>query len=404
MNSWWETPSCSDFTTMIANEIWEGKIVLVFLPAHAPKGFLSQLKVRLSKGENIQYEKFDLTECDSKENKPVESLLRSHFELDKSRELYTDKKASSIFSNLNPDPGKVIVFENPPYILMPKLKEFLIDLGRYFIGIPVPNRHKVLVMIDPQKCRFDDFPAESGISKFHFEGILNKLDQALAIRYYLSSNKARQNPLFESVLISLSKFDLRLCEKLFDSDAILENYPQQLEQFAEENGWKDVKFKNEYELTETEKWERWALGILDRIDDKLVYHSAFLRMHNKLNELEKRLWHSGLQILIPLIEESRMNLIESKKFVFPFKYQNGKTGEIIEKKEDFEIGDICFMLETRQITLKNMSHSEKLKVTMFVRLCRDIRNDLSHLKMPEAKKNIQFFHEKSEVELILEDR
>jgi len=404
MNSLWDTPSCSLFAKRVANEIWQGKIVLVFLPAHAPQGFLTKLKIELSKGEDILYAKFDLSECDSTETKPVESLLHNHYLLDKNNETYIYKKASSIFSSVNCELCQILVFEKLSEFLLPKFKEFLIELGRYLAGIPEVNRHKILVVIDPNKCRFDDFPAESGIIKFKFEGIVDKLDLALSIRYFFGSNKQNQNPLFESIIISLSKFDLNLSEKLWESNNILENYNQKLQQFAESNKWQDIKFKNQDQLTETEKWQLWALGILDRIDGTTIYHSAFLKIHNKQNELDKCLWLSGLQILLPLIEEFRMKIISSKNLQFPRWHKNGKTGEVTENKEDFEIGDICFMLNISKIKTYNMSAFEKLKLKAFISLCRDIRNDISHLRMSEANKNLQFFADKESVELILEDR
>jgi len=401
MNSWWETPSCSGFLEKIVNEIWSGKIVMVFLPKHAPLSFLSELKFKLSKREAITYEKIDLQECDKKIDRPVESLLLSVFELDKNIP-YVPKKASSIFAKIRSDQNNVIVFDRIESDMICDFKNFLVDLGRYFNGIPVQKRHKVLVLIDPSGCRFDDFIPEPGIVTFKFEGIINDLDQALAIRHFFNFNHSIQKRFPESIIISLSQFDHRLCEKLLDCNDIHENYSQYLEQFANDNEWLNYSFKPEDQLSEAEIWERWAQGILDKPDSKPVYHSAFLKIHAKDDELEKRLWLSGIRILLPMIEEFRGKLIVSKKIVFPFKYQDDRTGEVKNSKSDFEIGDITFMIHNRQIEFPRMSYTEKCKVISFIELCREIRNDLSHLRMPNAANIRKFFDEKEPVEMILD--
>lgn len=402
MNSWWDAPSCSSFLENICYEIWTGKMIMVFLPKHAPSGFLSELKIKLSKRDTITYEKIDLLECNDKIDRPIESLLLSMFELDKANP-YVPKKASSIFSKISNDPNNVIVFCNVKPFLILNFKNFLVDLASYFNGIPVQKRQKILVMIDPAGCRFDDFIPEPGIVRFKFEGIINDLDQALVIRHYFNFNHNIQKRFPESIIISLSQFDHRLCEKLIECSDIHEKYSQHLEQFANENGWLDYKFKPEDQLSEAEIWERWSQGILDMLGNKPVYHSAFLRIHSKNDELEKRLWLSGIRILLPMIEEFRWRLIMSKKILFPFKYQDDRTGEVKSSKNDFEIGDMVFMIRKRQIELLRMSYFEKVKVIGYVELCREIRNELSHLKMPTAANIKKFFEDKESVELILEN-
>jgi hypothetical protein len=403
MNSWWDTPSCSGFLENISNEIWAGKITMVFLPMHTPDGFLSELKKRLEKGDTIQYLRTNIDECDRSESRPVESMLITHFELNGSKESYIPRKASSIFQNIENDPATIHVLQNIPLDLLTDFKNFLSDLGRYFNSLTIPKRQKVLVLIDPFKFKHDDFITEPGMAKFIFEGVIGDLDQALAIRHYHNFNHSKQKRFPESIIISLSQFDCRLCDKLISFNDVSEKYGELLEQFALENGWANYKFKPEDQLSDAEVWERWSLGIIDKSDKKLVYNSAFLKIHHQIDELEKRLWLSGIKTLLPMIEELRIKMILSKKIQFPFKFLNQKTGELKESTFSFEIGEIKFMIYDGQIVLNRMSVFEKRKLKDFVELCRSIRNDLSHLKMPAANDIKKFFDEIESVLLILEN-
>jgi hypothetical protein len=61
------------------------------------------------------------------------------------------------------------------------------------------------------------------------------------------------------------------------------------------------------------------------------------------------------------------------------------------------------MIYDGQIVLNRMSVFEKRKLKDFVELCRSIRNDLSHLKMPAANDIKKFFDEIESVLMILEN-
>ncbi|MBK6965091.1 MAG: hypothetical protein IPH20_14420 [Bacteroidales bacterium] len=134
------------------------------------------------------------------------------------------------------------------------------------------------------------------MARFIFEGVIGDLDQALAIRHYHNFNHSKQKRFPESIIISLSQFDCRLCDKLISDNDVIENFSELLEQFAIENGWANFKFKPENLLSDAEIWERWALGIIDKANNKHVYNSAFLKNSLKDDELEKQLWLSGIHI------------------------------------------------------------------------------------------------------------
>jgi hypothetical protein len=390
MNSWWETPLHSKFLDGIGEVIDDGNIALIYTPLHMPESFLSQLKITLNKDEHVSFEKINLLDCDVEEEKPIESLLFSNFELDTNTENFIPKTAAAIFNKIELDDNDVLVFENLPTSLLSDFKVFIIDLGRYLSRKTIYDRQKIIVILDPNEFKENDFANESGIYKVYFQGCYDKLDYTLGLRYYYNYYADNFTLLNENIIASISSFDIRLIDELIECDNLMEDYPQILCEYAKENQWEDTNFKELDKLTEVEVWERWAKGIIEIKDNIKVYHSAFLKMHNKDLELSKRVWGAGVEILIPLIEELRIKILNCKNIYFPDYYSDTRTGEVKDDKMDLEIGEICFFVNRSSIKLRWFSVSEKDSLKKYINLCRTIRNDLSHLRMPVASDVNQF--------------
>jgi len=402
MNSWWETPLCARFLEKIKNEIFAGKIVLVFIPRHAPDRFIPQLKTSFEKENKFEFIRINLDECKLTDSKPVESLLYSHFELDRNTDSFIQKNAIEIFENIDYKPTQIFVLENLQRTLLVPFKEFIFDLGRFLARIPIYERYKIVVNIEPSRFKYDDFMLESGVEKIHFQGIFGKLDFFLGLRYYYGQDSEIVGNLKENMIAVISQFDVRLAKELVESDDFFKEYNDVLTKYAEKRGWQSIKYKDPIQLTEQEKWERWSNGILEIKDNKIHYHSAFLKIHNKNIELNKRNWISGIEVLIPMIEEFRNRVLQCNKLIFPFKCQNRKTGELKENKLDFEIGDISYLTGNREITFRWLSPIEKSRIIEFIHLSKEIRNDLSHLKLPKTEFIIKFYSEYNAVDSTLD--
>jgi hypothetical protein len=278
----------------------------------------------------------------------------------------------------------VLVFENLPTSLLGDFKGFIIDLGRYLSRKIIFERQKTIVILDPNNFNENDFANESGIYKVYFQGFYDKLDYSLGLRYYHNYRADNFTLLNESIIASISSFDIALIDELLECDNLMEDYPAILCDYAKENQWENIKFKELDKLTDLEVWERWAKGIIEIKNNNKVYHSAFLKIHNKEIELAKRVWVSGIEVLMPLIEEIRIKILNCKNLYFPDYYSNKRTGDIKEDKMDLEIGEICFFINRNYIKLGGLSVSDKNKIKKYIDLCRIIRNDLSHLRMPIA--------------------
>ncbi len=385
MDNWWEIPLYSKFVEDTWHEINDGKIILAFIPEYAPSKFIYQFK---SLDNNISLDRIDLADCQSE----IESFLFNYLELDKKKE-FIEKKASTIFNAIEQNPGKIIVFENIPNNLTDKFRSFINDLGRYLSKINTHERHKIIVLLDPKGFNPTDFTSETGISKILFQGVFDKLDFKLGVRYYYDFYANEFTHLYESIIASLSQFDVGLVEELVDCDSLIDDYGDVLTKYVKDKDWDKVKFKKIENLSQNETWDLWAKGILDIKNDKKIYHSAFLKIHNKESELTRRVWSAEIEILLPLIEELRVKIIESKNLIFPDHYWNAKTGEYKDNKMDFEIGEISYLINKDKIETCWSSNSSKGKVIKFIQLSLNIRNDLSHLRIPNTQDIKSFLKE-----------
>jgi hypothetical protein len=325
--------------------------------------------------------------------------------LDNKTDSFIPKRVPDIFKHIPTSESKhqiVYVFENLSHVILEKFKDFLSNLGRYFTSITENERQKIIILIDPEKINPNIFNTEPGTSKHLLKGVICPLDQSLAIKYYFGCNGNHVNVLLENLIMSLSQFDYKLTEDLCNCKDILEDFPHKLREFAIVRDWGKIQYKREDDLNEDEVSQLWSKGILDKPNGKLVYHSSFLKIHNKENELRKRVWNSAIQILLPLIEEFRSAFINSNKVKFPFNFYNEKKNRIIEDINEFEISDIVFLINKNQIVFNTIYTSEKKKLKEFAKLCREIRNSLSHLEVPENYLIKSFFNEKDDVMQILE--
>jgi hypothetical protein len=115
----------------------------------------------------------------------------------------------------------------------------------------------------------------------------------------------------------------------------------------------------------------WNEGIVHEIDGRRRLHSAYLAVRRQKSELKRRVWQAELKVLFPFLEEKRVQIVEGfgRHFELPYTLEDGRT---ITEPLDLELGAIC-----RQFA---KSPRVPRKLRDFLRLLRDVRNSLAHLK------------------------
>ena len=99
-----------------------------------------------------------------------------------------------------------------------------------------------------------------------------------------------------------------------------------------------------------------------------------------ISQIQRRIWESQLQVLFPIVESIRINLIAGNKeelYSLLKKRDVRQYGETIENPFDLEWGTLSYAL-----TLKDINDEYYLKLTKaeieIIRSFRDYRNNLAH--------------------------
>jgi len=379
MNSWWETPSNSDFLRHIVDESWFGNIVLVYTPEHTPAGLISALRREFNKRDVKNIERLNLKNCNSQNLFEVENIIYDHFALS-SENNYVAKNIKDIFENLKKHEIGALFFENIPSQFKIQFGTFIDALRRYLLNINTFEKPKIICFIDPRNILYNDIPGEVGIVKILYQKVFDKLDNLFGLKYFLDKKDTKCFELNNLVTSYISVFDYTLIEELSELPNFFFGDISFLDNYIEKEEWEKFSFKPIERLTDAEVWERWANGILEKKNDQIIYHAAFLKAKGKVEEIYKRIWNAELEIIIPLIENIRFLLIENRKIVFPDNFINKKTGLTKSDKHEFEIGEISYLMDSYKIKFIHFSSLEKKEIKDFVSACKSIRNDLSHIR------------------------
>lgn len=400
MNNWWETPSNSDFLSQIVEQTWLGNIVLVYTPQHIPSGFVPALKRELQKRDIKNIERLNLCDCNAQSSFGIEDFIYEHFDLG-SNENYVAKNTKDIFENLKNEEIGAILFEGLSLGIKNQFSSFIDSLRRYLLNINTLERPKIICIIDPKCSYYNDINDEVGIKKIMYQNVFDKLDNLLGLRYFLDVNDVKCVGLNSLVISYISIYDYAFTEELSEYQDYFYTDISFLDSYIEKKEWDGISFIPVEKLTDIEIWERWANGILEKKNNQIVYHSAFLKAKGRVEEVNKRVWNAELEIILPLIENLRFLIIENNKVIFPEYYINKKTGSIKSDKYEFEIGELSFLMDTHKIKFVHFSSWEKKEIREFVKLCKDIRNDLSHMRNISITELESFFENYNRVCLFL---
>lgn len=379
MNSWWETPSNSGFLCQIVDQAWYGNIVLVYTPEHIPTGFISALRKEFGKRDVKNIERLNLENCNSQSSFTIEDFIYDYFDLGSNRN-YVSKNIKDIFESLNNHNTGAFFFENLPLALKDEFSTFIDGLRRYILDIKAYEKPKIICILNPKNISYDDIISEVGIKKIMYQQVFDKLDNLFGLEYYLDQKDTDCFGVNNLVISYTSVFDCCFTEELSEFQSFFYSDISFLDSFYEKKEWNKFSFKPVDKLTDVEIWERWANGIIEIKNDQIIYHAAFLKAKGEVEEIYKRIWNAELEIILPLIENFRFLLVENSRIIFPKNYINKKTEVTKRDKYEFEIGEISFLMETFKIRFIHFSSSEKKEVRDYVSLCKNIRNDLSHIR------------------------
>lgn len=137
---------------------------------------------------------------------------------------------------------------------------------------------------------------------------------------------------------------------------------EMLKQIANERGWLGQDC--------SQPKASWHTGAQCLFEGKERTHSAFLALNDPNNELRRRLWGAQVEVIFPLIEERRQELIETLARIL----QERKITDL----QDMEIGEI-------ELAIFRRSNRVPYELRREVRRLKEMRNSLAHLEPLSAE-------------------
>lgn len=204
--------------------------------------------------------------------------------------------------------------------------------------------------------------ADPMLSYREFRDVIDRDDLLmLALQNPGASRRSRAiRSLFANTVADIAQWDPVLAQRLLNGgpEATLEPRPI-LGRYAEERGWT------------AETREAWSTGTRDGPRRRPVVHSALLLVQGRERELNRRLWAAQAAVLLPLLEERRIELVDRNRHRFtrlPFETDYG----VIETPEDMELGDlVLYFSRHREGGRGVLGPAHRL---------RKFRNELAHLR------------------------
>jgi hypothetical protein len=397
MDSLWKIPSLEIFLNKLVQHLWGGQIVIVFIPDSIPERFYQELKFRCKKAEIDTFHSIDFNNT---EHIWPEEAIYDYFELSDS-EHCVNNNVREIFDSINIDINHLLMLKIITCVNKEIFMSFIDELLHYCRSKEHKKRLKILVIIENNSLTPDEFLPEPNLEKMIFSQQVDALAQLNGLRYVLQMT-GQMEELTEKIITSLAVFDYGLTEQLANSRSLLDEFEDVLTNYANERSWQQINFIEERYLTNSDKWYRWSKGILDyNSNGGVIYHSAYLHIHGKDDLIKRRLWETYLGVLLPDIERVRNMLIVAERIEFTDNafLVDGKRS--LKSKYDFEIGGLARGFNERSIIVKGASEINRKQIIQYVNLCRNIRNDLSHLNIPKVEDLRRFYDEKVWVEKML---
>lgn len=117
-------------------------------------------------------------------------------------------------------------------------------------------------------------------------------------------------------------------------------------------------------------------------------HILWFYRNNKKVELKHRIWVAQVQVLFPVIEMERIEIIEKyQETISQVLADNVITqyGEQITNPMEVELGTLCFMMEHRQDDYTYMLYISDEKDRERIRFLHECRNQLAHVSICNPK-------------------
>lgn len=354
----WQLGGPSRFVERVADELREGKNVVICLPEHVPDGLGGAVRKVMGDGCGCPWHVLS-AEGESTAN-PARWLADRVISHTPAGGVMNAK----VLVNDDAFAGRVIWLQDIGTNDWPAWRDFLAEYSHACRARSLIERTILCVAAAGRAATCP--PAEEICLVCHtWRGVVDSLDMIL---YCSNLLRDRDLPIIRkrvliAVVAGLALWDPAVAEELASAeiDAILE--PEAvLNEIGRRRGWtSDVTLDGQ---------EGWCLGLTDTMDGEEKTHSAALSLRDLSNEIRRRIWSAEVGVLFPYVEEQRQTILRRLRGLLRVPFET-RFGEIITDWRDLEIGHIESQIATNGIPVAR-------EMRRMLQHLRQIRNCLAH--------------------------
>lgn len=360
---WWQLPGPASFVRRIADELAEGRNVVLALPEHLPAELSRAIRdERFPDGEAGRW--IRLTAASENQSSPARQVadivLRQH----PASVLVT---ATHLAQN-DEHSGSVISVDGLTRDTWPVWRDFVEEYAHACRSRTVFERIVFIISLTGEPTL--DIPANDVTLAVHqWYGVVEPIDQLLYASHLMRDCKI---PRLQREIVLMVVAHLALWDPLVAEYLCRQPFKLVLDPISV---LADFGAKREWTCLPDDAKTRWSCGMSDRFADVDQLHSAALAASSAahaVDEIRRRIWSAQVGVLLPFVEIRRRELLEqlNGELVGPFRFDNGL---VIENVLDLEIGQLEYQLSFRR--------DSPLRT---VRLLKTIRNQLAHLEIVDA--------------------
>lgn len=343
----WDLPGPSSFLRTLSADLSDRVSIAIHVPRHLPFGMLNRLRSR-----NEHYVRW--VEIPAGEIKWL-SRLQSCSEIQEYLGLScTNGDISCLVQDIE---DTVIWLHVERAAEWDVCRQFLDDFRRAVIQVD-EYRRGVFGILVPGFLPMPDL--DIGLAGHEWRGVVQELDIRLLVR---QSTRGEQDfgPsqfLFESLIVELASFDLKLAQFLSEYGITELLTPNRvLDEYASSSGlFVDVE-------------ATWSNGLSDEFMGERRAHSIVALRDPQKREIKRRIWSAQLMVLFPYLERRRIEIAPSLARYIQFPVQ-GKY-EMLHSVDDMELGELLHFLRGKRIPQALFTELEALCET---------RHQLAHLR------------------------
>ena len=352
---WWNLPGPSGFANAVVEALRNRRNVVLALPEHHPPALEDCLAEQIRVAELAHVLRLDLGD----ESPTLSPARLIH---DRFSSLTTGEPAKARTVVIAPELQQTVVWvENQTNATWQQWSCFLRDYSRECRAHSDAEPPLFVVPVVGQLV--EQLPdSDVHLQVERAEGRCQRFDMLIHVAELWASVPSRSSlhrELAVSILVELAGTDPRVAWRFQEQPEAIFNPLPILQEIGVRRGWKGTSQTSHAVSKQT--------GRVDMRDGRPFVHSADLA-HRDASEIQQRLWRGQVAVLFPFLEDCRRRFIDAHHIHLQVPVQTDY--ECITNKSGLELNHLAYQLRHR------VDHQTWIRIE----LCREMRNDLAHLK------------------------